>query len=62
MWTAMIQAYGSNDQLSNAWQLFKEMTSFGVTPDEHIYTYILKVLAEMTNLPEGQRIHKQLQV
>jgi pentatricopeptide repeat protein len=58
----MIHAHGIHGQLMKALQLFKEMTAVKMTPDENTYSHILKILAEMTNLCEGQQIHEQLKV
>lgn len=61
-WTAMIQAYRMNGQLVAAWELFEDMMGRGIEPNEHIYSVILSVIAEMTNLREGKRIHGLLAV
>jgi pentatricopeptide repeat protein len=61
-WTAMIQAYSIHGQTTEALQLFKEMKTQGIVPNEFTYSIILSVLAEQANLHEGQQIHEQLKV
>jgi pentatricopeptide repeat protein len=61
-WTSMIQAYNMNGKFQEALQLFEEMTQVDIVPSEYTYSIVFKVVAEMTNLHKGQRIHKQLKV
>jgi pentatricopeptide repeat protein len=58
----MIQAYRIHEQWSEAWEIYKEMENTGVAPIEYTFSATLSVLAEMTNLQEGQRIHQKLKV
>jgi pentatricopeptide repeat protein len=61
-WTAMMQAYSIHEQGEEAMKLFTEMQRVGIVPNEFTYSVILTVIANLTNLPEGKRIHTQLKV
>jgi PPR repeat family len=51
-----------NGKFQEVLQLFEEMTQVDIVPSEYTYSIVFKVVAEMTNLHKGQRIHKQLKL
>jgi pentatricopeptide repeat protein len=61
-WAAIIQGCRINKRTNEAWELFQEMERDQVVPNEITFSTILSILAEMTNLHEGQRIYRQLMV
>lgn len=58
----MVQAYCTHEQFEKALTIYKEMIQHRIEPDEFTYSIILKALAEISNLREGQIIHAQLKV
>jgi pentatricopeptide repeat protein len=61
-WTAIIRAHNVHGQGQQSLKLFHEMQESGVVPDEYMYTLMLSVIADLTNLQEGQQIHTQMKV
>jgi pentatricopeptide repeat protein len=61
-WAAIIHAHSIHGQAREALLLFHEMQKAGVTPNDHIYSSILGVIADLSSLYEGQNIHAQLMV
>ena len=49
-------------QEQEALNLYREMEKIGIIPNEYTYSIILSIIAEMTQLHEGQRIHAKLKV
>lgn len=58
----MIQACRIHSQHDKLLRLFNEMNERGVTPNEHVYSSVLRILAENKNTAEGAQIHQQLKV
>lgn len=61
-WTSMLQAYSIHKHTQEAMQLYDEMIAAGIVPNDFTYSIMLGIVADMTNLEEGQRIHTQLEV
>lgn len=67
MWTAMMQAHHLVDQHEEALQLFKimkerEREGRNGSLSDHTYSLALSIVADMTNLIEGEQIHRELEV
>lgn len=61
-WTTMIQAYIINGQLHEAIHHLQRMRDKGIEPNDYTFSVVLNVIADMTNLQEGKRIHTLLNV
>lgn len=62
MWTAIIQAHITHGQAQEALKLFYQMQKAGVTPEEHTYSSILSIIADLSDMHKGQNIHAQIMV
>ncbi|KAH7434013.1 hypothetical protein KP509_07G096900 [Ceratopteris richardii] len=59
-WTALIAGYIKHEQNEEAFDLFEQMRSRGILPEEATYLYILKACGNRTDLELGQIIHMEL--
>ncbi|KAJ1392783.1 Tetratricopeptide-like helical domain superfamily [Sesbania bispinosa] len=60
VWNAMLGAYAQNGYLSNVMDLFFDMTSHGIEPDEFTYTSILSSCACFEFLEIGSKLHSTI--
>ena len=58
----MIQAHQVHGQGDKAVKLFEEMYTAGIAPNESTFSIILSIVATMSDLNQGQKIHMLLKV
>ncbi|KAK6933214.1 DYW domain [Dillenia turbinata] len=61
LWNSMIRAHIRSDQIDEALNLYKKMIGFGVEPDKHTFTFVLKACVKDMNLEMGCEIHKEVE-
>lgn len=57
LWTCMISGLNQNECHKEAMELYREMRSCDVTPDQATFASILKVCSILTSLRDGTEIH-----
>lgn len=57
LWTSMISGLNQNDCHEEALQLYREMRSYDVLPDQATFASILKVCSILTSSRDGTEIH-----
>ncbi|KAG4984795.1 hypothetical protein GLYMA_12G001100v4 [Glycine max] len=60
VWNAMLGVYSQNGFLSNVMELFLDMISCGIHPDEFTYTSILSTCACFEYLEVGRQLHSAI--
>ncbi|GAV67731.1 PPR domain-containing protein/PPR_2 domain-containing protein [Cephalotus follicularis] len=56
-WTSMISGYTQIDCSEEALQLYREMRSFNVLPDQATFASVLRACAVLSSLRDGREIH-----
>ncbi|ESR56646.1 hypothetical protein CICLE_v10018850mg [Citrus x clementina] len=60
LWNVMLVAYGQLNDLSESFQIFKQMQTEGLTPNQYTYPTILRTCTSLGALSLGEQIHTQV--
>ncbi|KAK8464659.1 hypothetical protein PHAVU_010G046000 [Phaseolus vulgaris] len=60
MWSAMISAYAQNNCINEAFDIFIQMTSCGIRPNEITMVSLLRICAKAGSLEMGKWIHSYI--
>ncbi|KAL9276093.1 hypothetical protein ACSQ67_026362 [Phaseolus vulgaris] len=60
MWSAMISAYARNNCIDEAFDIFVQMTSCGIRPNEITMVSLLRICAKVGSLEMGKWIHSYI--
>jgi len=60
MWSAMISAYARNNCIDEAFDIFVQMTSCGIRPNETTMVSLLRICAKAGSLEMGKWIHSYI--
>ncbi|KAL4653449.1 hypothetical protein ACB092_01G304200 [Castanea dentata] len=56
-WNTMIRGYAESENPWPAIELYRQMHASSIEPDTHTYPFILKAVAKLTAVREGEKIH-----
>ncbi|XP_008225544.1 PREDICTED: pentatricopeptide repeat-containing protein At4g21065-like [Prunus mume] len=56
-WNTMIRGYAESENPTPVLQLYHQMHVNSVEPDTHTYPFLLKAVAKLTNVRDGEKIH-----
>ncbi|KAF3976422.1 hypothetical protein CMV_000394 [Castanea mollissima] len=56
-WNTMIRGYAESENPWPAIELYRQMHASSMEPDTHTYPFILKAVAKLTAVREGEKIH-----
>ncbi|GLT64564.1 hypothetical protein SLA2020_370500 [Shorea laevis] len=60
LWNVMLVAYGQLENLSQSFQIFRQMLIEGLVPNQYTYPSILRTCTSLGNLGPGEQIHAQV--
>ncbi|GLT26749.1 hypothetical protein SLA2020_017940 [Shorea laevis] len=60
LWNVMLVAYGQLENLSQSFQIFRQMLIEGLVPNQYTYPSILRTCTSLGNLGLGEQIHAQV--
>ncbi|CAI9297725.1 unnamed protein product [Lactuca saligna] len=56
-WNTMIRGYAESQNPKPAMDIHRSMRSFAVEPDTHTYPFLLKAIARLISVKEGEEVH-----
>lgn len=56
-WNTMIRGYAESDNPSPAIEIHRRMFGNSVAPDTHTYPFLLKAIAKLIDVREGEKVH-----
>ncbi|CAA0829256.1 Pentatricopeptide repeat-containing protein [Striga hermonthica] len=56
-WDTMIRGYAESDNPARAIHVYTQLRASSARPDTHTYPFLLKAVAKLTVLREGERVH-----
>ncbi|PIN14862.1 hypothetical protein CDL12_12512 [Handroanthus impetiginosus] len=56
-WGTMIRGYAESEDPASALHIYRQMRASSVEPDTHTYPFLLKAIAKLMVLREGEKVH-----